>query len=366
MRKPENGDESTAELVITRTFDAPARLLFEAYSKPEHLERWFGPKGWPLTLCEVDFRTGGRFRFQMTGPDGEKNTPFGGEYREIIPNRKIVYDNGFESPGAERMVVTVTFEETAGKTKLTVHTLFGSVAMRNEHVGGGFEQGVNSGLDQLVELAREIAGRSRGASGGLRTVSVTTFVTLDGYMVGENEDISWVAEGFDPTMQNDLAEYMSEGCDYFVFGRLTFEMFVGYWPNAVPYGLGDELKPSEGKEDPRIIRALNEYPKLVISTTLAAPAWKNTRVIRGDLEAEIRALKKTQGKAINVQGSARVVQALERADLIDEYRLYTHPVLLGKGKPLFTSGSSRQDFELESSKVYSNGVIAAVYGRKRS
>jgi uncharacterized protein YndB with AHSA1/START domain len=138
--------------VITRHFDAPARLLFEAWSRPEHLRRWFGPVGWPLTLCEVDFRVGGRFRFAMTGPDGRQNTPFGGEYLEIIPGRRIVYDNGFEAPGAEKMIVTVSFDETAGQTLLTMHTLFASLAMKAMHLGAGFEWGVGSGLDQLAEL----------------------------------------------------------------------------------------------------------------------------------------------------------------------------------------------------------------------
>ncbi len=136
------------EVVITRVFDVPARFLFEAYSKPEHVMKWFGPKGWPLTLCEMDFRVGGRFRFAMTGPDGRQNRPFGGEYLEIVPNRKIVYDNAFETPGAEKMLVTITCDEWAGKTTLTVHTLFASMAMKNEH--GGYAQGIGSGLDQLA------------------------------------------------------------------------------------------------------------------------------------------------------------------------------------------------------------------------
>jgi uncharacterized protein YndB with AHSA1/START domain len=160
---PANGraDEHTAdrEVVITRVFDAPARLLFEAYSTREHLMKWFGPKGWPVTLCEVDFRVGGRVRIQMTGPDGQKNTPFGGQYLEIVPNRKIVYDNGFETPGAERMIVTVTFDEQGARTTLTIRTLFASVAMRNEHVGGGIEEGINSGLDQLVDVVAEMRAK---------------------------------------------------------------------------------------------------------------------------------------------------------------------------------------------------------------
>ena len=140
------------EVVVTRTYDVPARLLFEAWSKPEHLVKWFGPVGWPLTLCEVDFRMGGRFRFAMTGPSGQQNTPFGGEYLEIVPNRKIVFDNAFEAPGAEKMIMTITFDEKGGKTLLTFHTLFASVAMKKAHVDGGFVQGTGSGLDQLTDV----------------------------------------------------------------------------------------------------------------------------------------------------------------------------------------------------------------------
>jgi uncharacterized protein YndB with AHSA1/START domain len=163
MRASQGATESIAEreVVIRREFDAPARLLFEAYSRCEHVMKWFGPKGWPLTLCEMDFRPGGRFRFAMTGPDGKQNTPFGGEYLEIVPNRTIVYDNGFEAPGTEKMIVTVTFDEQAGRTTLTIHTLFASVAMKNEHVGGGYVRGVDSGLDQLADIVGELGRKER-------------------------------------------------------------------------------------------------------------------------------------------------------------------------------------------------------------
>ncbi len=150
------------EVIITRVFDLPARILFLAYSAPEHIRRWFGPEGWPVTLCEMDFRPGGLFRFAMTGPSGVQSPPFGGSYREIIPDRKIVYDNGFQQPGSGRMIVTVTFVELDGRTTLTIHTLFDSVAMRNEHVGGGYVNGVGSGLDHLARLGAELqAGGAR-------------------------------------------------------------------------------------------------------------------------------------------------------------------------------------------------------------
>lgn len=124
------------------------------------------------------------------------------------------------------------------------------------------------------------------------------------------------------------------------------------------------MKPAEGKEDPRIIQALNDFPKLVFSRTLDQPEWRNTHVFRDGLEDEIRRLKQQPGKAVNIQGSASIVQALERADLIDEYRLYVHPVLLGAGKPLFATGINRQDFVLHSIKPYANGVVAMSYKRK--
>ncbi len=159
MSETRNSSASAAdrELVITRSFEAPAHLLFEAYSKPEYVSKWFGPKGWPLTLCEIDFRVGGRFRFAMTGEDGKQQPPFGGTYLEIGPSKKIVYDNGFEAPGAEKMVITVTFDELDARTELTIHTRFASVAMKNQHVGFGYEFGVSSGMNQLAEVVASMS-----------------------------------------------------------------------------------------------------------------------------------------------------------------------------------------------------------------
>ena len=199
---------------------------------------------------------------------------------------------------------------------------------------------------------------------GRRRLVVAEFVTLDGYMVGPEEDMSWVTDGFDPQMQDDVAEDLSRTFDLFVFGRVTYDIFAAYWPHAVPYDEGDELMPAEGKEDPRIIRALNERPKVVFSTTLGDPGWGNTRVVAGGVENEIRRLKNEPGTAIGIQGSASIVQALARADLIDEYRLYVHPVLLGDGKPLFAAGYDREDFELTRLTRYGNGVIGTTYERK--
>jgi uncharacterized protein YndB with AHSA1/START domain len=157
MKRSENEPappERERSLTISRELEVPARILFLACSRPEHMRDWFGPPGYPLTLCEMDFRVGGKYRFAMTGPDGVQMTPFGGEYLVIEPNRTISYTNRFEQPGAQTMVVTITFTEKAGKTRLDLHTLFESVAMMNEHTGRGYALGVNAGLDQLEVLAK--------------------------------------------------------------------------------------------------------------------------------------------------------------------------------------------------------------------
>lgn len=196
-----------------------------------------------------------------------------------------------------------------------------------------------------------------------RRLIVAAFVTLDGYMVGPDEDMSWVTRSVNPQMQEDIAADMDRLYDMFLLGRVTFEIFADYWPHAEPYRAGDELAPSEGREDPRIIRALNDRPKLVASTTLEDPKWAHTRIVRGGLEDEVRRLKAEPGRAIGVQGSASVVQALAAADLVDEYRLYLHPVLLGAGKQLFAGTHPRQDMELAELTRYDTGVTSLVYRR---
>ena len=215
-------------------------------------------------------------------------------------------------------------------------------------------------MRDTTTVQRDEQGRQ---SEGRRLV-VVSFVSLDGYTVGPDEDMSWVADGFDPQMQEDIAADMDRLYDVFLFGRVTFEIFADYWPHAVPYGEGDALAPAEGREDPRIIRALNDRPKVVFSTTLDQPDWANTRVVAGGLTDEVRQLKAEPGRAINVQGSASVVQALAAADLVDEYRLYQHPVLLGAGTPLFAAGHDRTDLALTHLTRYDNGVTSATYQRK--
>jgi uncharacterized protein YndB with AHSA1/START domain len=128
------------ELVITRVFDAPRGLVFKAWTQPEHLARWWGPRGYNLPSCEIDLHPGGSYRFQMRSPEGDINW-WHGVVREIVEPERIVWTCSINkadgtSISAETLL-TVTLEDYAGKTRLTMHQgIFESIAVRDAHSNG--------------------------------------------------------------------------------------------------------------------------------------------------------------------------------------------------------------------------------------
>ena len=126
------------ELLIARTFDAPASVLFALWSDPEHMKRWMGPKGFDCPEVEIDFRVGGAYRAMIRSAE-YGDSWFGGVYREIERNRRLVFTFTWDSgPSADvETLVTITFEEHDGKTIQTFHqTPFLTVERRDSHVGG--------------------------------------------------------------------------------------------------------------------------------------------------------------------------------------------------------------------------------------
>jgi len=138
------------EIVLTRVFDAPRRLVFDAFSKPELLKRWFGPRGWSLLVCEVDFKVGGGFRFVLRGPHG-KNMGMRGVYREIVPPERSVHMESFDDYPGESKVTTVLVEQ-GGKTTLTATILYPSQEVRDIVIKSGMEHGAAETYDKLAEL----------------------------------------------------------------------------------------------------------------------------------------------------------------------------------------------------------------------
>jgi uncharacterized protein YndB with AHSA1/START domain len=138
------------EIVMTRVFDAPRRLVWDAFSKPELLKRWFGPRGWSLSTCEVDARVGGGFRFILQGPDGQK-MGMRGVYRELIPPGRSVHVESFDDYPGES-TVTAVFTEQNGKTTLTATVEYPSREIRDIVIGTGMEHGAAESYDKLAEL----------------------------------------------------------------------------------------------------------------------------------------------------------------------------------------------------------------------
>jgi uncharacterized protein YndB with AHSA1/START domain len=146
--------KSERELVVTRTFNAPARIVFEAWTKPELLKRWWAPKsaGVSLLSCEADVRVGGRYRFEFGHEASKPKTPkpmaFFGRYIEVTPHSRLVWTNDESDDGA---VTTVTFEEKDGKTLLVMHELYPSKEALDGAVAG-MEGGMPETFAQLDEL----------------------------------------------------------------------------------------------------------------------------------------------------------------------------------------------------------------------
>ena len=141
--------KSDRELVVTRTFNGPARIVFEAWIKPELLKLWWAPKstGMSLLSCEAEVRAGGRYRFEF-GHEASEPMAFFGQYVEVIPHSRLVWTNEESADGA---VTTVTFEEKGGRTLLTMHELYPSKEAVDASIAG-MEGGMPETFAQLDEL----------------------------------------------------------------------------------------------------------------------------------------------------------------------------------------------------------------------
>ena len=174
--------------------------------------------------------------------------------------------------------------------------------------------------------------------------------------ISANGVIEFLDPWFDPGGQDDNVDQLEVITGHMaaetalVLGRQTFEDFRGYWPLQTDDATG-------------FTAHLNQVHKYVLSSTLTDPAWENTTVLSGPVEDEIRALKATPGGEIGVTGSIRVVHALMRADLVDEYRLFVYPVFTSRGRNLVPDGMSMRDLTLTGSGAFRSGVVLQTYQR---
>jgi len=144
---------SDREIFMTRVFNAPKQLVFEAYTKPELVKQWLGVhNGWQMTLCEIDLRVGGKYRYGWQGPTGMKMA-MGGVYKEVVAPERIVATEQFDDPWYPGGAVgTVTFVEHGGKTTLAMSVEYDSKASRDAVLKTPMESGVSAGFDKLAEI----------------------------------------------------------------------------------------------------------------------------------------------------------------------------------------------------------------------
>src|SRR5689334_12265052 len=155
--------KSDRELVVTRSFNAPARIVFEAWTKPELLKRWWAPKSYGVSFmsCEADVRTGGTYRFVFGHPASEQPMAFFGRYIEVTPPSRLVWTN--EEAGEGGSVTTVTFEERGDETLVVMHDRYPSKEALDEAIASGSTSGFGEMFEQLDELLVAL-GRSVGRS----------------------------------------------------------------------------------------------------------------------------------------------------------------------------------------------------------
>ena len=190
-------------------------------------------------------------------------------------------------------------------------------------------------------------------------LTVTTFLSLDGVMQGPGGPEEDPSDGFDlggwlvPFSDEELGGHVVrwfETADAFLLGRGTYEIFAAHWPRVT-----DENDPVATK--------LNRLPKYVATRTLDTAGWHGTTLLKGDVVEEIRELKSRPGRDLQVHGSAGLVQTLIEADLIDEYRLFVFPVVLGRGKRLFGSGAVPATMRNAGTETTGAGVTVHTYER---
>lgn len=169
-------------------------------------------------------------------------------------------------------------------------------------------------------------------------------VTLDGFMEGPNRELNDTAEVVDEDFDRYATE-MLNSIDAILLGRVTYQLFTDYWPSATG--------PDADK--------LNELPKIVFSRTLEKVEWNNSRLIKENVAQEVEGLKQQPGKDLALFGSADLASTFIRLGLIDVYRIFVTPVVLGRGSPMFKEIQDRIDLKLLKATTWGSGVVALYY-----
>ncbi len=182
----------------------------------------------------------------------------------------------------------------------------------------------------------------------MRKLVVFNMVTLDGYFVDSQGDMSWAHKNDEEW--NAFVGQNASGNGVLVFGRITYELMAGYWPSPVAL-----------QNSPVVAKGMNALPKIVFSRTLAKATWNNTTLVKGDLATEVQKLKNAPGPHMVILGSGSIISQLTEQKLIDEHHIALNPTVLGKGRTMFETVKGRLNFKLTNSRTFRNGNVFLCY-----
>jgi dihydrofolate reductase len=192
----------------------------------------------------------------------------------------------------------------------------------------------------------------------MRKLIVSINVTLNGFMAGSNGSLDWHMPYWSEEMSRVTSEQLSNA-DTILLGRITYNAMAGYWPLQ-------QASPYVAREDVAFSDMMNSYEKVVFSKTLTTVSnWSNSRLANRSITREINELKQQPGKDIIVYGSGKLATALIRHNLVDEYHIWVHPVVIERGRALFKNLHGRLNIHPFKTKVFDTGVVLMCYGAER-
>jgi dihydrofolate reductase len=182
----------------------------------------------------------------------------------------------------------------------------------------------------------------------MRRLVVFNQVTLDGYFTDRNGDMSW-AHKDDPEWNAFVADN-AKGGGVLLFGRITYELMASFWPT-----------PRATESFPIVAERMNNLPKVVFSRTLDKASWNNTKLVKSNMAAEIRKMKKEPGADMAIMGSGSIVSQLTPEGLIDEFQIVVNPIVLGKGRTMFDGIEKKLSLKRTRTRTFGNGNVLVCY-----
>jgi dihydrofolate reductase len=184
----------------------------------------------------------------------------------------------------------------------------------------------------------------------MRKLIVFNHVSLDGYFVDSNNDMSWAKADHQDAEWNGFVSGNASGEGALVFGRITYELMASFWPT--PFAI---------ENMPAVAEGMNRLPKVVFSKTLDQASWSNTTLIKGDPATEMRRMKEGAGEDMVILGSGGIVSQLAQEGLIDEYQIVVNPIILGKGRTMFDGVKEKLSLKLTKTRAFGNGNVLLCY-----